>query len=280
MEKGHMRCDANISLHDGTKMSPIIELKNINSFKFVEKALALVETHLNSTHDSWPDKLTKETWGYDSVLNKVYLQRSKEGATDYRYFPCPDLPPFDSSVFDLEALKSDLGQTADDKKSQYELTGLSAQEAHILATNQTKEGLYLEIAKHFENKEAIAKFVVHSTLDFDENDLNNASAYANLIEKLNGEEISKKMAADISAKIHETGLDFNQAFALVSSTSNVGETELKNIIAKVVETNEKELLRFQSGEKQLFGFFMGQVLKETKGKGDPQTISKILREML
>jgi len=283
MEKGHMRCDANISVNDGDKMSPIIELKNINSFKFVEKALILVQEKLNNDYGTWPEKNSKETWGYNSENNSIYLQRRKEEAADYRYFPEPDLPPVDSTVFDLSALKSEISQDEDSKIVMLVGLGVSEFDAKVIAGDATKWQFYQLLCKDLSDsgKIAAAKAIVHNYFGFVIHDSNFefASDFAKAVEALAENKIQKSTFAEIASRISDEKIHFDSIANEYISTG-LSETEVSSLIEKIIEINQSEADRYKAGEKQLIGFFMGEIMKETKGKADPSAVNKILREKL
>jgi aspartyl-tRNA(Asn)/glutamyl-tRNA(Gln) amidotransferase subunit B len=285
MEKGHMRCDANISITDGKSMSQIIEIKNLNSFKFVEKALTLADENLRNEYGSWPENTSKETWGYDSVNNKVYLQRRKEEAADYRYFPEPDLPPIDSSEFDLESLRNEIQESGVDVINKLIVNDkLSGNYAKILAESKNKFKAYKTIVKYvsIDQRNLVARVITQNDFgfDLDEEDINSrAEYYAIAIVGSAQSGISKQALRDIAVKIHNGQMSESAvriATNPLNNTSEIIEIKIEDIITK----NPAEFNRYKAGEKQLFGFFMGQVMAQLKGQGNPTQVNKILREKL
>ena len=282
MEKGHLRCDANISVNDGDRMSPIVEIKNVNSFRFVEKALSLVEKQLLDDCDKWQKKPTKETWGYNSDENKVYLQRRKEEAADYRYFPCPDLPPVEMQVFDLGKLKSELMETEEERILKLKEIGISEPDAKVIASDKIKGEILEAISPKFSADEKIlaAKAIVHNYFGFilKDKDIGLASEYALALKALSSGSIQKPIFAEIAHRIHEDG---KAALDLIGEyTASNGEDDLVETIKSVLLANPKEVERYKAGEKQLTGFFMGQIMKATGGKANPKQINEILRKEL
>ena len=281
MEKGHMRCDANISVNDGEKMSPIIELKNLNSFKFVEKALALVEEKLINEYKDWPDKNSKETWGYDSVNNKVYLQRRKEEAADYRYFPEPDLPPIHSGQFDLKKLKAEIQQDEDAVVMALVDTGVVENIAKVIASNKSKLNTFHLITpmltKDYSN--VAARIIANNEFgfDFDQIDFDRVEKYAKLIQMVKDKGLHKSLISEIASKIHKEDISLGEIEKLSLGSTDI---DLVSIISDVIDRNKIESDRYKKGEKQLMGFFMGQVMKATGGKLNPSEANKILRDKL
>lgn len=281
MEKGHLRCDANISITDGERMSEIVELKNINSFRFVERALIIEEERLKSEYPNWPEKKGKVTRGYDSKKNITYAQRTKEEAADYRYFPEPDLPPVDTSEFNLEGLKSEIKEDEKTKIEKYIELGINGSDAKILITNSNKEKMFTNISDRLKSSDlfsSLATTIVHNYFGFEDININKSKDYAGAVEALAEKKISKNIFSQIVAQIHDGSISFEEAFSKFSGEND--NIDLDSIISKIIANNSKEVEAYKSGKKQLFGFFMGQVMKETGGKADPSMVNKILRDRL
>lgn len=282
MEKGHMRCDANISISDDKgHMSEIVELKNINSFKFVEKALLIEEVRLREKYPDWPEKVSKETRGYDSKKNETYTQRRKEVAADYRYFPEPDLPPFDTSELDLESLASGVNESEEIIISKLQEMGIPSFESQALAKDQIKRQIFEELSKSNKNYPFIAKAIVHNLFGFKfcQSDSLKTDSYNQALIEFDNGKLSKPIFADIVKLIHEKEYSFEQA--MKETGGQIGnEDELASIIENVIKSNPKELENYKNGKKQLLGFFIGQVMKESKGKANPVSVNKILKDKL
>ena len=282
MEKGHLRCDANISVTDGEKMSEIVELKNLNSFKFVEKALAIEEERLKKEYPDW--KNGKVTRGYDNKKNETYAQRQKEEAADYRYFPEPDLPPVDTSEFDLDELKNDIGKSHEARLDEYLMMEIARADAGVLVTDAKKDMIFEQILSHSDpkNASALAKAIVHNYFNFEFNpeDEKKASEYAKTIEALNENKISKSQFGELTNAIHEKNIDFEQALELIGGGQVNDENLIEDIVERILENNKAEVSAYKAGKTQLLGFFMGLVMREAKGSANPQVISRILEEKL
>jgi len=283
MEKGHLRCDANISVSDETgKMSEIVELKNINSFRFVEKALALEDIRLKEKYPDWPAKNGKETRGYDSKKNITYSQRVKEEASDYRYFPEPDLPPYDSSKIDLLKLKQELNQSGDQILIKIKSLGVGDAEAKYLSENKKLRIVFEEIGKYFGDYSLIAKALVNNYFGFEFSDENikDAPEFAKALEYLGQNKISKAMFGKIVAEIENGKIDFASALEATGGEQIGDESDLKKTIAQVLSENSDLVGKYKSGQTQLMGFFVGLVMKKTSGKADPKTVNTVLKELL
>jgi len=282
MEKGHLRCDANVSVtrngEQGTgnkeRMSQIIEIKNLNSFRFVEKALIKAVEKLQSEYEKWPAKMTKETWGYNSDTDSIFLQRAKEEAADYRYFPEPDLPLVKSAEFDLENLRNSAKETHEEVKLRLEKIGISPQFANILASDKTKQSLFNHCHNLAGDEYAgeIAKAIVQNTFlglkDYPDELITvifkNIGKYPrNVLLKIVGQMLE--------------GSTFDEAKKTVEAE---GGDSVEAIIDKIISDNPAEVERYRNGDAKLLGFFVGQTMRETKGSADPQVINRILKERL
>jgi len=289
MEKGHLRCDANISVTDGERMSEIVEIKNLNSFRFVEKALALEDERLRSEYSNWPERKAKVTRGYNSKDNTTYVQREKEEAADYRYFPEPDLPPFDTSVFNLEALKRDISLSHEDIIVGLVAAGVSEPNAKVLANDRFKRKFYgaitglIDAAQNIPDLNGyIASVIVNNRLGFspDENDLSKAAEYLESTRALLTQQLTHNTFVEVNGLIHEKDQTFAAAVKTVSGDSTLNESELEKTVDVVLAENPTEVASYKAGKKQLFGFFVGQIMRQSGGKANPQKINELLRTKL
>jgi aspartyl-tRNA(Asn)/glutamyl-tRNA(Gln) amidotransferase subunit B len=256
MEQGGMRLEANISLRKiGEKTLPNykVEVKNINSFRFLEQAINFELERQAQILDT--DKTpAQETRGWDSINNKTTLQRSKEEAADYRYFPDPDIPPFNLDKKMVEQWKKDLPELP-------EVIGERWQKTFSLHPKQVSILLESENAEQMLWLDQIFAQLAKQSLDLPlfVNDFIN--------KKLR---IDAKTSPELSVK----------AFVELHGAEKIDEGELKAVIKKLLAENADALKRYKAGEKQVFGFFMGQVLRTLNKKVDPQAIKTALQAAL
>jgi aspartyl-tRNA(Asn)/glutamyl-tRNA(Gln) amidotransferase subunit B len=304
MEKGNMRCEVNLSLHkpneeklSGTK----VEVKNINSFKFVEKAINYeIERQTAALENG--EKIVQETRGWDSVKNVTVSQRKKESAHDYRYFPEPDIPPMEFSEQYVQLLRLKLPElpTAKEKRFAKEY-GLN--EADILVLTAEKD-----LAEYFENviSELKEKISSHEIVSNEEKSIklavnyiiselrkhlaeNNhdirdikisAENYAELIGIVADGKINSSAAQTVLKEMYHTGADPSQ----IIEEKNLGQMdnsdELESIVDKVLKENQKSIDDFKSGKENALKFLMGQVMKESGGKANPQVVMEILKKKI
>ena len=246
MEKGQMRLEANISMRteEMEKLDELpeykVEIKNINSFRFMEKAVK-AEIERQSELLNAGEKVIQENRGYDESTGKTVSQREKEEAHDYRYFPDPDIPPM---VFDekyIDDLKNSLPELPYDIKSRYIKMGIKEQEAVFLALYKNKK-----LASTFEE-------LVKSGLD--------AKKIASLMKNTN--EIT---IGDIKARLH-------QEKGLVSD-----ETELQKILDQVISENQKAVDDYKKGNTNSLEFIIGQIMRVTKGKAEITKVRELLKK--
>lgn len=291
MEKGHLRCDANISIsqisnlksqNNETKMSQIIELKNLNSFRFVEKALALAEQKLKSELKKWPHTLMKETWGYDSKKNQIFIQRQKEEASDYRYFPEPDLPPVNTTTLDLEAIKFSIGKNHEELLEEYLQYKISKSDAYVLVSDRKKGEEFAGMLKNIQkgNEPVLATAIVQNyfRFKFDDTDSKKYKEYGLAVNELAKKTISKQIFQKIVTNINKQSQTYNQAFSQLSGGDE--KIDIEATVSKILKDNPAEVSAYKSGKKQLLGFFIGQALKETAGRADPREVSDLIKKRL
>jgi len=277
MEKGHFRCDANISITKDGKSSPIIEIKNLNSFKFVEKALAFEEKRLRDDFDSWPKGQTKTTRGFNSVKGVTYTLREKEEAKDYRYFPEPDIPPIElDKLFNLEKLKEEMNNLPQDTRDELETLGLSGSEVAIVLKNPNINSL-VEQAEEAD-KVAIGKLLINNPearqLNSDQLkqivDFIKKGHPSNWVRSLIKDAVEKdKLPTEIIDEIQLNSIE-------CEDTSNL----ISEFVDQLFKENPKEAERFKSGDKALVNFFIGQAMKITKGSVNPKEITDELMKRL
>jgi len=251
MEKGSMRLEANVSLAQRGDELPDykVELKNINSFKFLQKAL-LAEIERQSQALGRSEKLKQETRGYDEKTGKTFLQRAKEEAQDYRYFPEPDIAPVELGGDEIGKWQKELPEMPEVKRKKLRESGLSEEYVLVLVSERARaeyfeECLSLDGAQGVGAK-TIAGVMVNQNLD---------SKYpepAGLVRHLLG--LIKKDYAS--------------------------EEELRRAVKKVLGANKKAVDDYKSGKRQVIGFLVGQVQKELKGQGEPKTIVQVLQREL
>ncbi len=304
MEKGNMRCEVNISLYkkgeeklSGTK----VEIKNINSFKFVEKAINY-EIERQTEVLGKGEKVTQETRGWDSNRNATVSQRIKESAHDYRYFPEPDTPPFKFTEQYVKELRSNLPELPDQKIERFKKEfNLPEKDVEILTSEKDLADFFEKVvcelgekitAHEFEiSKDKIIKLSANYIITELRKHLvqNNENIrdikvtpenYAEFIGFVASGKINSSAAQAVLQEMYRNGSDPSQVIEEKNLLQMEDDGELENIINKILNTNQKSVEDFKNGKQNAFQFLIGQVMKETKGKANPKTTSELLKKNL
>lgn len=289
MSQGSLRCDANVSVRRlGDKDLGIrTETKNLNSFRFLERAIEFeIDRQIRAREAG--KTIRQETRLYDSVLNETRPMRSKETATDYRYFPEPDLLPVEISEAYIDAVRQKMPELSHQKVNRFiKDYQLSEEDAKALAANTT-------LSKYFEDVVAVSKdpklsanwIRVELMARLNKDNLDSTSIPVLATET--GYLIARIKDASISGKIAK--LVFDALWQGEASAKNYIEkndliqvsdsNELGPLIDKIIASNPKQAEQFRSGKTKLMGFFVGQVMKETQGKANPQQVNALLQAKL
>lgn len=250
MEKGQMRLEptVNVRIEDesGTHYTPLSEIKNINSFNFAKQAIDFEVARQTKEFEKNQIEKTptnKTTRGYDSVKKITFLQRTKEEAKDYRYFPEPDIPPFIVENELIEKLKGELPQLPDQVIAELVKKGIELKYAKILYANP-------------DSLAVINKFVDDNEIDI------------------------PKLASLIANKKIDIKGEIKGEYKKATVIGNTNTDELRSVVEKIIANNPQVVSEYKKGKTNVAGFFVGQAMKETRGQADPQTLNKIIIELL
>ncbi|MEL7037867.1 MAG: Asp-tRNA(Asn)/Glu-tRNA(Gln) amidotransferase subunit GatB [Cyanobacteria bacterium J06592_8] len=289
MQEGSLRCDVNISVRPvgqkefGTK----VEIKNMNSFSAIQRAIDYeIQRQIEAVESG--EKIRQETRLWEEGSQRTISMRSKEGSSDYRYFPEPDLPPIEVSPEQLESWKSQLPELPADKRHRYETElGLSPYDTRILTDDRSiSEYFETAIKNGADTKQAanwvmgdITAYLKNEKLTIDEIALK-PEAFAELIGLIEAGTISGKIAKDLLPELLSKGgspkkLVEKKGLVQISDTG-----ELEKIIDEVLEAHPSELEKYKAGKKKLQGFFVGQIMKKTQGRADPKLTNQLLGKKL
>ncbi len=288
MEEGSLRCDANISLRPkgyerlGTKT----EIKNVNSFRYIQKALEYeIRRQVQLLENG--EEITQETRLYDSKKDVTFSMRSKEEAHDYRYFPDPDLLPLKLEPGLIGKLKGMLPELPDEKYNRFiDEYKLPSDDAAILTSNKNLADYYEKCLDSYDNPKNASNWIMTEVLrELDDEDSiiyfpvkpDNLSELLKLID--NGT-ISGKIAKDVFMEIVDTGKRAEEIVKEKGLTQISDESELDEMISDLFKKHPQELERLKSGDNKLIGFFVGQVMKLTKGKANPKLVNEIISKVL
>lgn len=290
MQEGSFRCDANVSVKPVSQkeLGTRTELKNLNSFKFVEKAIQYeVIRQIEIIEDG--GKIDQETRLYDSDLDETRPMRSKEEANDYRYFPDPDLLPVIIDKDYIKEIKASLPELPSAKKERFiETYKLKPADAEVLTASKQLADFYEEVKQLTEiDSQTVANWIIGDfTAALNKDDLDvadskiSASDLAGLLDKIADQTISGKIAKEVFDAIWKGEGSAEEIIKKRGLVQITDDSEIETIIDQVIKNNPSQVKEYLSGKDRLFGFFVGQVMKETKGKANPQKVNEILKDRL
>jgi aspartyl-tRNA(Asn)/glutamyl-tRNA(Gln) amidotransferase subunit B len=286
MEKGNLRCDANVSVRKpGQPLGTRCEIKNVNSVRFIHKAIEYEAMRQVEILESG-GTISQETRLFDSTKGETRTMRSKEDAMDYRYFPDPDLLPLVITQAYVDEIKRTLPELPDQKKERYMAMGLSAYDASVIVAEKETTDYFEALAKGRDAKlasnwmtgELFGRLNKAST-PFEESPIS-AAQLSGLLDLISDNTISGKIAKDVLDKMFESG---DEASVIVEREGLKQVTDtgaIEKIIDEVIAANPDKVAEYKSGKDKLFGFFVGQVMKAMAGKGNPAVINDLLKQKL
>ena len=291
MEKGQMRVELNISVSDNPeKLGTKVEVKNINSFRAVERAaLYEIERMTSLLEEGKGDEIVQETRGWDENKQQTFSQRKKENANDYRYFPDPDLPKlFLSQIFDIDDIKKNLPELPEEKRARYKNDyELKDEDIESYVTDRELGNWFEEVASKLKDKEKVriaSNYITSDFLGLKKTNLDiklpKTSNFVELIEMISQNQISSRSAKDILAMIvveDNSPMEIAKAKDLLQKND---EGQLKEVILKIIKDNPKVVETYKSGKENAIMSLVGQVMKETKGSANPQLALKLLKELI
>ncbi|MDX1445010.1 Asp-tRNA(Asn)/Glu-tRNA(Gln) amidotransferase subunit GatB [Lishizhenia sp.] len=291
MEEGSMRCDANISvMKKGSKVfGTKVEVKNMNSMRNVQRA---IEFEINRQIEALEngEELFQETRSFDALNNSTISMRSKEAANDYRYFPEPDIQPIRVTEDQIKVVKAEMPALPNDLFEKYTKEyKLSEYDASNLIEAKPIALFYNEVTSFTKNYKAAANWImgdVKSFLNQRGLEMKDFPISAEQIAKLIGIIDEGKVSSTVASQsIFPAMLEAptKDPLAIAQDLNLIQESDedsIKDYISQVIEQHPSEVERYRSGEKQLTGFFMGQLMRLSKGKADPKAANKLMREML
>jgi len=305
MEKGQMRCEVNLSLYpegadrlSGTK----VEVKNLNSFKTVERAIDF-EIKRQTEILEEGKKVIQETRGWDEARGETVSQRKKESAHDYRYFPEPDIPPFDFSEEYIDGLRRTLPELPDAKAERFANEyQLPAADVVILTEEKEFSAYFEEVASELADKKAsgemqaeiprAVKLAANYMLTEIRKHLSERGEktkdipftpenYAEFISLIADKKINSSAAQSVLAEMYQGGDNDPSHIVSRLNLAQVSDTgELEGVVDAVLAANAKSVADFQAGKENAFQYLIGQVMKETRGKANPEVVTTLLRTKL
>ena len=289
MAQGSLRCDANVSIRKkgDEKLGTRTEIKNINSFKFIEKAINFeIKRQIKVLEKG--ETVIQETRLYDSSKDETRPMRSKEFANDYRYFPEPDLLPVIISDEEIQKIRSEFPELPKEKETRYQQEfKLSAYDAQIIAFSKSMADFFESAAKKTKNYSLLANWLIgeisaylnKEQIEIHESKLT-AENVAALINRIDDQTISGKIGKSIFEEMCSKGLTPDEIIKSQGLQQISDDGAIEEIVMTVINENSTQVAAYLSGKDKLFGFFVGQVMKLTGGKANPKSVNAILKDKL
>jgi aspartyl-tRNA(Asn)/glutamyl-tRNA(Gln) amidotransferase subunit B len=290
LEKGEMRVEPNISISDTEgKFGTKVEVKNLNSFKSVEKAIEYELARMQALYEAGrQDEIVQETRGWDEVKQSTFSQRSKENAHDYRYFPDPDIPKLKlHSAFDIAGMKNDLPELPWAKRERYVKNfGIKENDIELYVSDpmlsayfesivEGKEAAFAQLASNYLSSDVLGLMKKDTAAK-----LPNKDHFIELISMLSNGEVTSRGAKDILAVIVKEDISPKAIAEKEGLLQQNSEDDLKPIIAQVITDNASMVTQYKEGKEAVLQALVGMVMKMTKGSANPSVTAKLLKEMM
>ena len=288
MQEGSLRADVNVSVRKKgeTELGTRCEIKNVNSIKFMQMA---IDYEANRQVDILEEggSIDQETRLFDTKKNETRSMRTKEDAHDYRYFPDPDLLPLELNNDFIDEIKKEIPELPDEKKKRFiEKFNLSPYEANILVSDIETSKYFEDVSKNSDVKLAtnwitgeLFALLNNKSIEITESPITSENL-AKLINLIKDGTISGKIAKTVFEIMADSGKDPKKIVEEKGLKQQSDPKELEKIIDKVISDNPKNVEAYKSGKDKLFGFFVGQVMKQSNGKANPQLVNEILKKKL
>ena len=289
MSQGSLRCDANVSVRKkgDKKLGTRTEIKNINSFRFIEKAINYeIERQIDVIESG--ESVTQETRLYDSIKNETRPMRSKEFANDYRYFPDPDLLPVMISDEEIEEIKATFPEMPKDKFIRYQSEfKIPENDAQIISSSKNLATFFEECMENVKDAKLLSNIMIgdissllnKENIEITDSKLStkNVSELVNLVTE---GVISGKIAKTVLEETWDSGLSPIEIVESSGLKQIDDDDEIERIIDQIISEHPDQVTAYKGGKDKLFGFFVGQIMKATQGKANPASANKILKDKL
>ena len=287
MEQGSLRADVNVSVNKpGDELGTRCEIKNLNSFKYIHSAIIYEAKRQINLIESG-ESINQETRLYNIDTGETRSMRSKEDAHDYRYFPDPDLLPLEIEDKWIEKIKSTIPELPDQKKNRFiKDYNLSEYDAGVIVSDKATSDYYEKVVKNRSPKlvttwvtSELFSILNKKNLTIDESPVSH-DKLGELIDNIESGKVSNRLAKDIFEEMCETGKSPRDIISEKGLSQISDEGELENLINDVLLANPKNVEKYKNGKDKLFGFFVGEAMKLSKGKANPKLLNELLKSKL
>lgn len=290
MQEGSLRCDVNVSVREkGSKvLNHRTEMKNMSSFKAVQRAIDYEINRQIKLYEKG-ETVKQETLRWDDELGENFSLRSKEESNDYKYFPDPDLLPIKIDKDYVEEIYKNLPRLPRVRRKEYiEKYNLPEYDAKVLTNDKQISDFFEESIKKFNNPKQVSNFIMsdilrlmkQNELNFEENITLTVDNFVNLLKMLDRKEITRTGATTILENIFFTNEDANSCAERLNIKVNNNEDEILEIVKEVIKNNPKAVEDYKNGNEKTMTFFMGQVMKASKGRAKPEVATKLIKDNL
>ena len=289
MQEGSFRCDANVSVRrkGATTLGTRTEIKNLNSFRFVERAIEFeIERQIDVIESG--GEVVQETRLYDPDRDETRPMRGKEDAHDYRYFPDPDLLPVRLGDAFIEDVRSRLPELPGAKRARFAAQyGLSEEDADLLSQDRATADYFETVAAAADDARLAANWVTgelfgalnRSSLPLEESPVD-AAALGQLLVRIKDGTVSGKIAKQVFETMWQDGRDADTIIEAEGLRQVTDDAAIEKLVDQVIADNPGQVEQYRSGKQKVFGFFVGQVMKLSEGKANPQQVNELLRSRL
>lgn len=289
MEKGNLRCEANVSVRKigETAFNNKVELKNLNSVRFMQKAIEFEIERQIAAHEAG-EFVRQETRLWDEQKQETRVMRSKEDAHDYRYFPEPDLQPLKVSAEFIDSVKRSMPELPDNMRDRFtEVYGLSYSDASQLVADKGLADYFETTARITSNPRASANWILVE-LNRELNSAGKSAAespvtaeeLAELIATLEAGKINNNQAKEVLVEMFATGRSAPEVISAKGFEQISDSSAIEKIVDEVIASNEANVAAYRGGNEKIFGFFVGQVMKASQGKANPKVVNELLKQKL
>ena len=287
MERGNLRADVNVSVRKpNSDLGTRCEIKNVNSIKFIQQAIEYEAARQVDLIENG-EKIIQETRLFDPSKGETRSMRGKEESHDYRYFPDPDLPPLIITEEKIEKLKQSMPELPDEKKKRFmEEYNINDYDAGVLTDDQFVANYFEEVVKKRDSKLVVSWITGELFSYLKKNDLELSETFilptkiGGLLDLIISGKISNRQAKELFEDFLKSELEAEKFFSKMGVEQVSDENQIQELINTVLQKNPKMVDDYKNGKEKLFGFFVGQIMKESKGKANPQIVNKILKDKL